>query len=59
MYGQAMAYFKFQVYLYGSEAIPFEALLWVIQSQHYESSDCPRPPLQHYRKPSPLFMAPA
>jgi hypothetical protein len=46
MYGKpAITCFKYQVYLYGSEAITYlSAILWVVQSQHYESSDCLPPP---------------
>ncbi len=45
MYGKlAMTCLKYQVYLYGSE-----------QNQHYESSDCPHPPLQAAL--APLCMA--
>jgi hypothetical protein len=55
MYGKpAMTCFKYQVYLCGSEAITFLSAIqyfeW-LQSQHYESSDCP--PTPHYRQPSP------
>jgi hypothetical protein len=48
MYGKlAMACFKYQVYLYGSEAIIyFNAILWMVTDQHYEKSNCPHPPLQ-------------
>ncbi len=48
MYGKpAMTCFKYQVYLYGSEAITnLSATVYFewLQSQHYESSDCPPPP---------------
>ncbi len=50
-----MTCFKYQVYLYGSEAITFlSAILYFewLQSQHYESSDCPHPPLQAALPPS-------
>ncbi len=49
MYGKlAITCLKYQVYLYGSEAITYlNAFLWVVkQSLHYESSDSPHPPLQ-------------
>jgi hypothetical protein len=50
MYGKpAMTCFKYQVYLYGSEAITYLSVTVYferLQSQHYESSDCPHPPLQ-------------
>jgi hypothetical protein len=48
MYGKlAMTCFKYQVYLYGSEAITYlNASCGWQQSQHYESSDCPNPPPQ-------------
>ncbi len=50
MYGKpAMPCFKYQVYLYGSIAIAnLSAIQYIewLQSQHYESSDCPPPPLQ-------------
>jgi hypothetical protein len=44
MYGKpAMVCFKYQVYLYGSPIwVPY--FEW-LQSQYYESSDCPHPPL--------------
>ncbi len=55
MYGNlAMTCFKYQVYLYGSEAITYlNAFFWVVTEpgQHNESSDCPHPP--PYRQPSP------
>jgi hypothetical protein len=50
MYGKpAMNCLKYQVYLNGSKAITY--CIWKpyfkwLQSQHYESSDCPHPPLQ-------------
>jgi hypothetical protein len=52
MYGKlAMTCMKYQVYLYGSEAITYlNAFFWLV-TEHYESSDCPTP---HYRQPSPL-----
>ena len=55
MYGKhAMTCFKYQVYLYGSKAITYLSVTiyfeW-LQSQHYESSDCPHPPLQAARPP--------
>ncbi len=57
MYGKpAITCFKYQVFLYGSEAITYlNAILWVVtvlQSQQYESSHCPHP---HYRQPSPAL----
>ncbi len=46
MYGNpAMTCFKYQVCLYGSEAIAYlNAYFKRLQSQHYESSDLPPPP---------------
>jgi hypothetical protein len=38
----AMDCFKYQLYLYGSEDITY--LNAILQSQDYESSDCPPPP---------------
>ncbi len=38
----AMDCFKYQVYLYGSEAITY--LNAILQSLDYESSDCPHTP---------------
>jgi hypothetical protein len=47
MYGKpAITCFKYQVYLYSSEAITYLSAIQWLQSQHYESSDCPHPPLQ-------------
>jgi hypothetical protein len=41
-----MTYFKYQVYLYGSEAITYlNAFLWLV------TESAPPPP--HYRQPSP------
>ncbi len=52
MYGKpAMTCFKYQVYLYGSEAITCLSAIEWLQSQHYQSSDCP--PHPHLRQPSP------
>jgi hypothetical protein len=56
MYGKtAMTCFKYQVYLYGSEAITYlNAYFEWLQNQHYESSDFPHSTLQaHYKQPSP------
>jgi hypothetical protein len=59
MYGKtAMTCFKYQVYLYGSEAITYlNAYFEWLQNQHYESSDFPHSTLQaHYKQPSlPLY----
>ncbi len=59
MYGNpAMTCFKYQVSLYGSEAITYlNAILYFkwLQSQHYESSDFPPPPATG--SPPPLCMA--
>ncbi len=50
MYGKlAMTCLKYQVYLYGSEAITYlNAFLWVVTEPalYSKSSDCPHPPLQ-------------
>jgi hypothetical protein len=66
MYGKpAITCFKYQVFLYGTEAITYlnaiQYLRW-LQSQHYESSHCPHPPLQAALPPlcmaalpSPIF----
>ncbi len=54
MYGNpAMTCFKYQVYLYGSEAITIWMLYFKwLQSQHYESSDFPPPPTSGSPPPS-------
>ncbi len=58
MYGKtAMTCFKYQVHLYGSEAVTYWMIYfeWFgLQSQHYESSDSPHP---LYRQPTPLCIA--
>jgi hypothetical protein len=56
MYGKpATTCLKYQMYLYGSEANTYlndiQYFEW-LQSQHYESSDCPQPPLQAAISPS-------
>ncbi len=57
MYGKpAMTCFKYQVYLYGSEAITYLiAYFEWLQSQHYESSDCPPPPPTTGSPPPPVY----
>jgi hypothetical protein len=52
MYGKpAMTCFKYQVYLYGSEAITYlNALLWLIIGPALWVIRLPQP---HYRQPSP------
>jgi hypothetical protein len=53
MYGKpAMTCFKYQVYLYGSEAIPYlSAILWVVTEPALWVIRLP--PTPHYRQPSP------
>jgi hypothetical protein len=48
MYGKpTMTFFKYQLYLDGSEAITYLQLYFErLQSQHYESLTCPHPLLQ-------------
>jgi hypothetical protein len=57
MYGKpAMTWFKYQVVLYGSEAITyFNAILWVVieLALCIMSLRLHTPPLGHYRQPSP------
>ncbi len=50
-----MTCFKYQVYLYGSEAITYlNAIFEMLQSLDYESSDCPHPSTKG--SPPPLCM---
>ncbi len=51
MYGKpAMTSFKYQVYLYGSEAITYlSAILWVVTASTMSHQTAPTP---HYRQPS-------
>ncbi len=53
MYGKpAMTCFKYQVYLYGSEAITYlSAILWVVTKPALWIIRLP--PIPHYRQPSP------
>ena len=53
MYGKpAMTCFKYQVYLYGSEAITYlSAILWVVTEPALWAIRLPPPP--HYRQSSP------
>ena len=55
MYGKpAMTCFKYQVYLYGSEAITYlNAILWVVTEPALWVIKLPPPP--HYRQPSPTL----
>ncbi len=53
MYGKpAMTCFKYQVYLYGSEALTYlSAILWVVSEPALLVIRLP--PTPHYRQPSP------